>query len=279
MEQGASKTALIVATYRARESARERGLFRDPWAAALIGGDGAAFAAEHDALNPAGELYVVVRTAYLDAQLKRYTRPAGAAGQVVVLGAGLDARAARLASEGVRFFEVDHPDTQADKLARLARLGDYPAGAATYVACDFERDDFLDRLVASGFDPAQPAVVLWEGVTLYLAEDAVRATLGRIATGMDPRTVLAFDFVGKRMVQGRVDETDAKLRESLSGLGEPLRFGTDDVLPILYEAGFRHVRVTSFDEACLHFTETYDRARKFRFQHIAVASRAPVVEP
>ena len=40
-----------------------------------------------------------------------------------------------------------------------------------------------------------------------------------------------------------------------------------------YEEGFRYVNVTSFDELCLTLTGTYDRARKFRFQHIAVASR------
>jgi methyltransferase (TIGR00027 family) len=38
--------------------------------------------------------------------------------QVVVLGAGYDSRAWRLARTGVRFFEVDHPATQADKRMR-----------------------------------------------------------------------------------------------------------------------------------------------------------------
>ena len=43
--------------------------------------------------------------------------------QVVTGGAGYDGRAFRYARQGVRWFEVDHPATQADKLARIGRLG------------------------------------------------------------------------------------------------------------------------------------------------------------
>ena len=43
--------------------------------------------------------------------------------QIVVCGAGLDDRALRFRTPGVRFFEVDHPVTQADKAARLRAIG------------------------------------------------------------------------------------------------------------------------------------------------------------
>jgi hypothetical protein len=55
---------------------------------------------------------------------------------------------------------------------------------------------------------------------------------------------------------------------------EPIRFGTNDPLPMLFEAGFRHVRSQSFDEICLSLTGTYLRERAFRFQHVCFASRA-----
>ena len=57
-----------------------------------------------------------------------------------MLGAGLDTRAARLAKAGVRFFEVDHPESQKLKRASSPQLERYPIDAATYVACDFEHD-------------------------------------------------------------------------------------------------------------------------------------------
>ncbi len=277
MDRSASKTALMTAAFRARETARSPKLFSDPWAAALAGPEGERVAAAMDGWNPAGELYIVVRTAYLDALIRKHVSLGTL--QVVMLGAGFDTRAARLAKAGVRFFEVDHPETQADKIRRLRALDGYPVDQATYVSCDFEREDFLDRLVATGFDATAPAVLVWEGVTLYLTEAAVRATLRRIASGCHERSVVTFDFLGKRMIAGPVDSKDAEVRASLGELGEPIRWGTDDVLPLLYEEGFRHVHVTSFDEICLHLTETYARERKFRFQQIAVASRAPVVEP
>lgn len=277
MTRPASKTALMTAAFRARETARSPRLFADPWAGALGGDEGQQVAAAMDRWNPAGELYIVVRTAYLDALIAKHV--ALGTTQIVMLGAGFDTRAARLASSGVRFFEVDHPETQADKIRRLRELDGYPIDAATYVSCDFEHTDFLDRLAAAGFDASAPAVLVWEGVTLYLTEAAVRATLRRVASGCHERSVVTFDFVGKRMITGAVDAKDAEVRESLGELGEPLRWGTDDILPLLYEEGFRHVHVTSFDEVCLHFTATYARERKFRFQQIAVASRAPVVEP
>lgn len=270
---------MFVAAYRGRASAGSAPLFKDPWAALLGGEEGRGLAEAYDRIHPAAELYFAVRTAYLDAQIEKLARPSGEAAQVVILGAGLDTRPARLAAEGRRYFEVDHPSTQANKLRRLSGIPGYPAGAATYVACDFEREDFLDKLAEAGFEPSEPALFLWEGVVYYLTEQAVRATLRRIATGASERAIIVFDFLEKRIVDGSAREVDRAVRASYEEVGEPLRFGCNDMLPILFEAGYRHVRVSSFDEACLHLTGTYERSRMFRFQHLALASRAPLVEP
>jgi methyltransferase (TIGR00027 family) len=268
-----SRTAVMVAAFRGRASARPEPLIRDPWAAALAGAEGPDLADAFETHFPAFELWIAVRTAYLDAHVARWTAAPFAFEQVVVLGAGLDTRAARLAHKGVHFFEVDHPATQAEKLARLARLPDYPVRAATYVACDFETDDFVDRLVEAGFRSDAPALIVWEGVVPYLSEPAIRATLRRITTACHPQSVLVFDYVMRRIAEGKdIRESDAKNVELLGTLGEPVRFGTNDPLPLLYDEGFRHVRCVSFDEICLSFTGTYDRARTFRFQHVATAS-------
>jgi methyltransferase (TIGR00027 family) len=221
------------------------------------------------------ELWTAVRTAFIDACVDRATTPPFGIRQVVILGAGLDTRAARLARRDVRFFEVDHPETQKDKLSRIAGAPGYPANAATYVTCNFESEDFVTRLSAAGFRTDQPAFVVWEGVTLYLTEAAVRSTLRRMAEGLDPESVVVFDHIRKKMVAGTVrDPADLEARAFVEALGEPLKFGIDHVLPLLYEEGFRRVRATDFDEACLELTGTYDRERKFRFQGLVLASRA-----
>ena len=278
-ERHASRTALLVAAYRARASRRESALISDPWAEGLAGKDGEALAAKVDGFLNERELWIAVRTAYLDQHVVAWTQPepgsAERTHQVVLLGAGLDARAARFAQPGVRFFEVDQPASQAEKLERIRTLEGYPVDAATYVACDFEKDDFLDRLVQAGFDAASPSLILWEGVTYYLQESAIRATLRRIATGCAPRSVLLFDHFTRGFVEGasRAD-ADQQTRALVEELGERFVFGTNDPLPMLYEEGFRHVRSISFDEICLSVTGTYKRERQFRFQRIVMASVA-----
>jgi methyltransferase (TIGR00027 family) len=270
----ASRTAIMVAAFRGRASAREAAICHDPWALALAGDEGSALADAFARHFPAFELWMAVRTAYLDAHVEHWTAQGFA--QIVVMGAGLDTRAARLARPGVRFFELDHPASQHDKLARLAALDGYPIDAATYVPCDFETDDFIDRLVAHGFDRDVPAFISWEGVVPYLTEPAIRATLRRVADACEARTVLVFDYIMRRIVErDRVSADDERNMQLLVELGEPARFGINDPLPMLYEEGFRHVRCVSFDEACLSLTGTYERSRMFRFQHLAIASRTP----
>jgi methyltransferase (TIGR00027 family) len=269
MQRTASRTALLVAAYRARHSTRQGAVMSDPWAAKLAGPEGTELAARQDALYPHLELWVGVRSAYLDAHVATWTAAPHDFHQVVVLGAGLDMRAFRLARPGVRFFEVDHPASQADKLARLTAIGAHPSAHATYVRCDFEVESFVDQLALSGFDAAAPAVFLWEGVTPYLPEAAVRATLRAIAARCHPRSIVVFDHLLKKVLQREAkDDTQA----FVDALGEKVVWGTNDPLPMLYEEGFRHVRSLAFDEACLTLTGTYDRAREFRFQRIVWAS-------
>ncbi len=270
-----SHTALLVAAERARATALGDGLCHDPWAAALAGAEGRALAEEYERIHPHLTLWVALRTAAIDQQVMRSVEAGHA--QVVVLGAGFDTRAARLARPGVRYFEVDSAETQAEKLRRLQRLGDYPLDAAAFVPCDFERQDFLTQLAERGFDRRAAALFIWEGVSYYLSEPAVQRTLRRVATGTAPAARLVFDYVQKKLVEGALhDAADLAVRQQVARLGEPFRYGVNDVLPLLYDAGFRQVRLQSFDELCLNLTGSYRRERKFRFQGLALASRLPL---
>jgi methyltransferase (TIGR00027 family) len=272
---GPSRTALMVAAYRARATAKPSRLCDDPWASGIAGDEGYEVARRYDEAFVHMELWVALRTAFIDERVRQLTSPAGGIPQVVLLGAGFDTRAARLARTGVRFFEVDREETQALKLARLASLAGYPVTNASYVTCDFEREDFLERLAGSGYRADQPALFIWEGVTPYLTDLAVRATLRRIAEGADPGSVVVFDHLRRRIVSGDGhDPKDEQSRAFVADLGEPLQFGVDYPLPLLYEEGFRRVRMLTFDEVALDLTGTYERARAFRFQGIAVASKA-----
>lgn len=266
---------MMVAAYRARATIHHPDLCNDPWAAQLAGDEGYRLADMLDVAQPQMELWIAVRTGFIDRHVRHLISAQCGATQVVILGAGLDTRAARLATPGVRFFEVDHPATGEHKRACVGELAGYPVGDITFVRCDFERDDFLEQLVASGFDRDRPAAIVWEGVACYLTEEAVRATLGRIATGCHPRTSVVFDTIGKKMVAGSSrHEEDRDASRLVDAVGEPVRWGVDDPLPLLYEVGFRRVAVSSFDAAALDLTGTYDRERRWRFQAMSTASVA-----
>src|SRR6202790_795087 len=100
--------------------------------------------------------------------------------QYVILGAGLDTFAQRrpeIASR-LRVFEVDQPGPQAWKRRRLIELGFGAPDWLRLVPVDFEAGgSWWDQVAADGFDPAQPAVVVSTGVTMYLTKEANAATL------------------------------------------------------------------------------------------------------
>src|SRR3954469_7925494 len=60
--------------------------------------------------------------------------------QVVIVAAGYDCRALRFRTPGVRFIELDHPATQADKRRILGELGAATDDIA-YASADFTVDD------------------------------------------------------------------------------------------------------------------------------------------
>jgi len=120
-------------------------------------------------------------------------RSAPDTGQVVILGAGLDARAWRmpeLAESTV--FEVDHPATQRYKRERVA---DFPELADhRFVSVDFEHDSLDARLAACGHRIDVPTVWIWEGVTMYLRLEAIEATLGTLSqrSAVDSRLLVTY---------------------------------------------------------------------------------------
>jgi methyltransferase (TIGR00027 family) len=115
---------------------------------------------------------MVARTVAIDADLRKAAVP-----QVVILGAGLDGRAWRMRELVASLvFEVDHPDSQQQKLQRVASLT-REAREVRFVPVDFSRDDLAHALEAAGHDPRLPTAWLWEGVVMYLGRDEIESTL------------------------------------------------------------------------------------------------------
>ncbi|MFL5349286.1 MAG: class I SAM-dependent methyltransferase [Hyalangium sp.] len=135
---------------------------------------------------------LALRTVLIDA----YLREALARGirQVVILGAGLDGRAYRIQELGeTTVFEVDHPDTQAFKRSRLEPLTP-TAKQLRFVSVDFEKDSLDRALEQAGQLTGEPTFFIWEGVVMYLTDQAVRGTLRVVASRSAPGSSILINY-------------------------------------------------------------------------------------
>jgi methyltransferase (TIGR00027 family) len=195
--------------------------------------------------------------------------------QLVLLGAGLDARAHRLASlANVHVFEVDHPATQVLKQRKAAQLP-VRARELTYVPCDFERTDLTSALRQARFDASAPSIWIWEGVTMYLPEAAVRDTLQRIAQLSAPDTLLIATYLTPELVTA-----GALLgRWAVKGLGlfaEPVRFTAtaEQISELFAQYDFDVLSDAAPVEAAPHYNIEVKRPSTLMpKERIAVASR------
>jgi methyltransferase (TIGR00027 family) len=136
--------------------------------------------------------------------------------QLVILGAGLDARAWRLdCLKNTVVFEVDHPASQALKKIRAGSIA-FKAKDVRYVPMDFQRDQLAPLMRNAGFDPSKPTFWLWEGVTMYLGPEEVSSNLSAFAALSAPGSRIALSYLRNRT--GR-----APRNLILALLGEPLR--------------------------------------------------------
>jgi len=115
--------------------------------------------------------------------------------QAVILAAGLDARAYRLAwPAGTTVFELDQPEVIAFKSDTLAKLGAEPAADRRPVAVDL-RDDWPTALLDNGFDPAQPTAWIAEGLLIYLPPEAQDLLFDRIDELSAPGSRVATEHI------------------------------------------------------------------------------------
>ncbi len=132
--------------------------------------------------------HLEARTGFFDRQVLAAIEQG--TGQVVVLGAGYDDRPLRFRAPGVRYFEVDHPGTQADKRGRLERMG-ADLGGVSLVPADFGRDDVAVALERHGHRPDVPTLVLAEGLLVYLDVEPMVALLSGVRRRAAPGSALA----------------------------------------------------------------------------------------
>jgi methyltransferase (TIGR00027 family) len=289
MREGrASRTAEINALFRALEHAlpAERRLFEDPlarvflgWPLSLVGHLAALpgfreFAIWYiDRRWPGPRSSIAARTRLIDDWIGEALREP--IEQFVILGAGFDSRAWRLA--GLRelpVFEVDHPDTQAAKREALARARGGAPELVRFVASDFTRRDLEQSMAAAGYRESVRSFILWEGVTNYLSAAAVDATLAwcaRAAAG----SRLLFTYIHRDVLTRPSAFYGAdRVFASLEKYGEQFRFGLDpaQLRDFLAQRGFRLERDAGAAEyRARYYGEAARAMRGHEFYRVALA--------
>ena len=192
--QSVGATALGVAAARAAETESENPLISDPFARVFVeaAGEGIwSIYANPTLLAKAVEIqpdveariqlmidFMATRTAFID----EFFLGAADAGvrQVVILAAGLDARAWRLPwPDGTVVYELDQPKVLDFKSNTLSEHGAQPTARLVNVPIDL-RQDWPKALRENGFDASRPTAWSAEGLVRYLPSQAQDLLFERI---------------------------------------------------------------------------------------------------
>ena len=220
-----SATAMGVAMRRAAHQLfDDPKVFDDPLATRIIGEPAlerllGEFERHQHPFNRALRAHVVARSRYAEDRLaEAYARGVR---QYLVLGAGLDTFGWRNPHADLKVLEIDHPSTQAWKLARLKASGIEPPASLAFAPVDFQTQTLAEGLASAGFDSSRPAFVSWLGVTMYLAEDAAMRTLGELS-GLPAGSEAVFDFgVAPRTLEPLARMAHEALAARVAAAGEP----------------------------------------------------------
>lgn len=198
-----SHTALIVAAKRAIENQRSDRLFDDPFAAKLAADEIPVLLERWQKvgdnltqIKAKRTRFIAVRTRFYDDFLMSVQLLAP---QIVILGAGMDARAFRLPwCKEARVYEVDRPEVLDYKDSILK---DVPAKCIRTVIKADLTDNWVENLLSQGFSVTNPSIWLLEGVLMYLPEIGVLKLLQTISDLSVDGSFLGADFVSVKSVE------------------------------------------------------------------------------
>ncbi len=189
--------------------------------------------------------------------------------QLVLLGAGLDARAYRLPSlSDTVVFEVDFPATQSHK--RAAIQSHRPLAAEVrYVPIDFSTDRLDEVIERAGHRKVEKTTWVWEGVMMYLTRDAIEATLDALARLSAPGSCVVATYHDAAFGWESVP-----LTVLVRAVGEPFqtRLRPDEVRQLFAARGFEIER----DEGTSEWSERYLGERGYRSGERFVVARREV---
>lgn len=231
-----AKTSLLTAAMRAVESKRlesEGRMFSDPYAELLAGQEGVDLLQR--AIAAAGEQpAIAIRTAFMDQKIQEAIQCG--VRQIVMLAAGMDTRAYRLAfPPGCQIFELDRPEVLDYKKQKLSQVK--PLCARVALPLDL-RLDWSEKLLQAGFKKGVPTLWLVEGLLMYLSESDALTLLQRINNLSQAKDYLLFDILSQTLLQAPYMKNQL---DFLASIGAPWRFGVNEPEEFMKNFGWQAV--------------------------------------
>lgn len=271
MENRPSETALRVAMRRAAHQILDDPVvFDDPLALRILGLENASArqritkGLDETPFSRVLRASLAARSRYAEDALHDAVRRG--VRQYVVLGAGLDTFAYRNPYPGdvLQVFEVDHPATQTWKRARLEEAGIPTPRSLTFSPVDFEQETLGEGLRRAGFDDGRSTFFSWLGVTPYLTNDAVIATL-RFVVSMPVGSGMVFDYMISPSSLGPAARIAFdRLAHRVASAGEPFQtfFEPSSLRSTLLDMGFAQIEdIGPEDMNARYFRDRPDKLR------------------
>lgn len=150
--------------------------------------------------------------------------------RVLLLGAGFDTRAFRLA--GGQWLELDQPALISLKESRLPSAG--APNSLQRVGIDFSRESLAEKLV--DWRRPEPTLVVMEGVSMYLRPEQLQATLDALGQ-VFPRHLLVCDLMTPTFAR----RYSSGLRRRIRELGGDFAELLDDPAHFVTASGYRQL--------------------------------------
>ncbi|MEG4281812.1 class I SAM-dependent methyltransferase [Microcoleus sp. A006_D1] len=239
-------TAFIVAEFRAEENEATHPLYTDNVVKIWLNEETQTIASAIAQNSPAAKEMVKLRTKYFDDVLSNQVL--GGCKQIVILGSGLDTRAARINGEKVTYFEIDDPATL--QLKEQTLTANKVTANIRYLPGDYVKDGLISLLKQSEFNFDRPTYFLWEGNTTLIAKQDIIFVLEQIRDNINTFR-LSFDYMSDQVISRTTGYQDINdYIDKYESMYAPWITGFDKIASLADELNLKVIE--NFSTADLH---------------------------
>ena len=166
--------------------------------------------------------YMGMRAAVFDQWVKKATEEAPSA-VVVHIGCGMDSRAERIGTQTHLWFDIDFPEVISQRKRYYQETANYKMRSADVRSADWLADV-----------PAGNAIIVMEGVSMYLRPEELKQMLGQIAAHFEKARLLMDCYT-------ELAAKASKIRNPINDVGVTRVYGLDNP-KLLEESGIFFVR-------------------------------------